>query len=232
MSPTLPADVCGDEPLLIARQTGLPVFVDRDRVAAARRLVAEGCDLIIADDGLQHRRLGRDIEIEVIDGERGHGNGRLMPAGPLREPAGRRVDFRVVNGDGTDSGDGTWRMRLALADAEPLDGGAPQPLARFVGMPVHAIAGIGNPSRFFASLRAAGIDAIEHPFPDHHDYVAADLAFTPPAPLLMTGKDAVKCAEFALPQAYALPVRTELPDAFFAAVSERLADWSCARAAN
>lgn len=232
VSPTLPADVCGDEPLLIARQTGLPVFVDRDRVAAARRLVAEGCDLIIADDGLQHRRLGRDIEIEVIDGERGHGNGRLMPAGPLREPAGRRVDFRVVNGGGADSGDGAWRMRLVLADAEPLDGGAPQPLARFVGMPVHAIAGIGNPSRFFASLRAADIDPIEHPFPDHHDYVAADLAFTPPAPLLMTGKDAVKCAEFALPQAYAVPVRTELPDAFFAAVSERLADWSCARAAN
>lgn len=232
VSPHLPAEVCGDEPLLIARRTGLPVFVDSDRVAAARRLVAEGCNLIIADDGLQHRRLGRDVEIEVIDGERGHGNGRLMPAGPLREPASRRVDFRIVNGgDGpVDPGQGAWRMRLELADAEPLDGGAAQPLALFAGRVVHAVAGIGNPARFFASLRGKSLDPVEHPFPDHHEFLASDLAFTPPAPLLMTEKDAVKCAEFGLTQAYAVPVRAELPDAFFEAVAERLADWSCAHA--
>ena len=232
VSPDLPAEVCGDEPLLIARRTGLPVFVDSDRVAAARRLVAEGCTLIIADDGLQHRRLGRDIEIEVIDGERGHGNGRLMPAGPLREPAGRRVDFRVFNGgEGpADPGEGSWRMRLRLSDAEPLDGGATRPLAMFVGRAVHAVAGIGHPARFFASLRGAGIDPLEHAFPDHHEYLASDLDFTPPAPLLMTEKDAVKCAEFGIPQAYAVPAQAELPATFFQAVAERLADWSCAHA--
>lgn len=231
VTPDMTADVCGDEPLLIARLTGLPVFVDRDRVAAARRLIAEGCDLIIADDGLQHRRLGRDIEIEVVDGERGHGNRRLLPAGPLREPVTRKVDFRVINGDGhEESAENTWRMRLVLVDASRLGGGGSASLAQFVGTPVHAVAGIGNPGRFFAALRSVGLDPIEHAFPDHHQFLATDLSFLPPAPLLMTEKDSVKCADFDLPQAYAVPVRADLPDTFFAAVSERLADWSCAHA--
>jgi tetraacyldisaccharide 4'-kinase len=224
----VPPEVCGDEPLLIARQTGLPVFVDSDRVAAARRLVAEGCNLIIADDGLQHRRLGRDIEIEVIDGERRHGNGRLIPAGPLREPAGRRVDLRVANG-GT-AGEGEWPMRLVLGQAEPLEGGAPRPLASFAGAPVHAVAGIGNPGRFFASLRELGLAPIEHAFPDHHAFMREDLRFTPAHPLLMTEKDAVKCVDFPLAGAYAVPVRAELPAGFFAQLHERLADWSSAHA--
>ena len=234
VTPSLPAEVCGDEPLLIARRTGLPVFVDADRVAAARRLVAEGCNLIIADDGLQHRRLGRDIEIEVIDGERGHGNGRLLPAGPLREPATRAVDFRVINGGNgpDDPGNATWRMRLRLGDAEPLDGGAARPLPVFAGTRVHAVAGIGNPARFFDSLRAAGIHPIEHAFPDHHQFLAEDLVFSPPAPVLMTEKDAMKCAEFGVADAFFVPVHAELPPAFFTALSERLSDWSCAHAAN
>jgi tetraacyldisaccharide 4'-kinase len=224
----VPPELCGDEPLLIARQTGLPVFVDSDRVAAARRLVAEGCNLIIADDGLQHRRLGRDIEIEVIDGERRHGNGRMMPAGPLREPAGRRVDLRVANGG--IPAEGEWPMRLVLGPAEPLDGGPPQALARFAGAPVHAVAGIGHPARFFASLREHGLLPIEHPFPDHHAFVRDDLRFTPPHPLLMTEKDAVKCVDFPLPGAFAVPVRAELPAGFFAQLHERLAEWSSAHA--
>lgn len=226
--PELPAEVCGDEPLLIARQTGLPVFVDSDRVAAARRLVAEGCNLIIADDGLQHRRLGRDIEIEVIDGERRHGNGRLIPAGPMRERATRRVDFRVINGG--QAGEGEWPMRLVLADAQPLEGGSARPLSSFAGQAVHAVAGIGNPGRFFQALRDVGIAPIEHAFPDHHAYDAADLRFTPDAPLLMTEKDAVKCTDFALNRAYAVPVRADLPAGLFAALRERLADWSSAHA--
>jgi tetraacyldisaccharide 4'-kinase len=226
----LSADVCGDEPLLIARQTGLPVFVDSDRVAAARRLVAEGCNLIIADDGLQHRRLGRDLEIEVVDGERRHGNGRLIPAGPLREPASRRVDLRVVNG-GT-AGEGEWPMQLVLADAQPLEGGPALALRDLAAGPVHAVAGIGNPGRFFAALRAQGLQLHEHAFPDHHDYLAEDLRLDPPLPILMTEKDAVKCVEFGLPRAYAVPVRADLPAGFFAAVRERLADWSCAHAGH
>lgn len=223
VTPGMPASECGDEPLLIARQTGLPVFVDRDRVAAARRLVAAGCNLIIADDGLQHLRLGRDLEIEVVDGARRHGNGRLIPAGPLREPAGRRVDHRVVNGG--QAGPGEWPMRLALGEAVPLDGGAPRPLASFAGTPVHAIAGIGHPARFFDALRAEGLAPLEHPFPDHHDFTEAELAFPTPGPRLMTEKDAVKCAAFALDDAWAVPVRAHLPEALFAALQASLANW-------
>lgn len=221
-------ETCGDEPLLIARQTGLPVFVDSDRVAAARRLISEGCNLILADDGLQHRRLGRDIEIEVIDGERRHGNGRLLPAGPLREPAGRGVDFRVVNG-GTAT-EGEWVMQLVLGAAEPLDGGPAQPLAVFAGQPLHAVAGIGHPGRFFQALRARGLAPIEHPFPDHHAYSADDLRFEPEGTILMTEKDAVKCAGLDLVRAYSVPAQAVLPPAFLTQLHERLADWSSAHA--
>jgi tetraacyldisaccharide 4'-kinase len=217
-------ETCGDEPLLIARQTGLPVFVDADRVAAAHRLVAAGCNLVIADDGLQHRRLGRDIEIEVVDGVRRHGNGRLIPAGPLREPPGRAVDHRVANGGMP--GHGEWPMRLVLGEALPLDGGPARPLADFAGQPLHAIAGIGHPARFFDALRAVGLDPIPHPFPDHHAFTAGELAFTPPVPRLMTEKDAVKCAGLGLADAWAVPVRAELPDALFSALQQQLAAWS------
>lgn len=214
-----PAD-CGDEPLLIARQTGLPVAVDHDRAAAARRLVEAGCTLVIADDGLQHHALARDVEIEVRDGERGLGNGWLLPAGPLREPAGRRVDFRVINGG--DAGEGEWRMDLRLGDAQPLGAGEPRPVGLFAPGPVHAIAGIGNPGRFFQALRRAGLEVIEHAFPDHHAYRAPDLDFHPTAPRLMTEKDAVKCAGFGLQDTWAVPAVAELPDAFVDAVDQRL----------
>ncbi|GGA74438.1 tetraacyldisaccharide 4'-kinase [Arenimonas soli] len=217
-----PAD-CGDEPLLIARQTGLPVAVDRDRVAAARRLVEEaGCNLVIADDGLQHLRLGRDIEIEVRDGERRLGNGRLLPAGPLREPAHREVDFRVINGGAAAPGE--WRMDLRLGDARPLGPGEPKPLGLFAPGPVHGIAGIGNPARFFRALRGAGLDVLEHAFPDHHSYQAGELEFSPPAPRLMTEKDAVKCDGLGLRDAWAVPAVAELPAAFVDAVHRRLAE--------
>ncbi len=220
VSPDTPCGQCGDEPLLIARQTRLPVRVARDRVAAAEALVARGCDLVIADDGLQHRRLHRDLELEVLDGERRHGNGRLLPAGPLREPATRTVDFRVLNGG--KAGEGEWPMRLVPGDAVPLGPGAPRPLGAFAPGPVHAIAGIGNPGRFFDTLRAAGLQVHEHPFPDHHGFSPAELGFTPPLPRLMTSKDAVKCTGFDLADAWEVPVRAGLPDAFFDAVADRL----------
>lgn len=215
-----PPEVCGDEPLLIARQTGLRVRVARDRAAAAAALVAAGCDLVIADDGLQHRPLHRDLEIEVLDGERRHGNGRLLPAGPLREPAGRPVDFRVINGG--PAGAGEWAMHLVPGDARPLAGGAPRPLGAFAPGPVHAVAGIGNPARFFATLGAAGLQVHAHAFPDHHAFRRAELEFAPPLPLLMTSKDAVKCTGLGLPDAWEVPVRAELPAAFFDAVADRL----------
>lgn len=219
----------GDEPCLI-RAAGTPVAVGRDRSAAAQLLVDDGCDVVIADDGLQHYRLRRDAEICVIDGDRGFGNGRLLPAGPLREPLARlaSVDFRVRNG-GT-AATGEVSMRLAGGMARQLSDGDEQPLQTFRGQVVHAVAGIGHPARFFDSLRAQGVEVVQHAFPDHHAYVPADLAFGDGLPVLMTEKDAVKCAAFALPQAWAVPVRAELPGPFFDAVAARLRRVSQAQA--
>ncbi|MEO6263678.1 MAG: tetraacyldisaccharide 4'-kinase [Luteimonas sp.] len=228
----------GDEPVLIARRTGARVRADRDRVAAARTLVAAGCDVVVCDDGLQHYRLARDIEIEVIDGRRRYGNGLLLPAGPLREPVtrGQACDFHVVNLpaadagngalDGTDgiatAGFGEWPMRLLADRALPVLGGRPQPLSAFAGQRVHAIAGIGDPERFFAMLRALGIAVVPHAFADHHRYVASDFEFGSDLPVLMTEKDVVKCAAFASARHYSVPVRAELPEAFWVALLDRL----------
>jgi tetraacyldisaccharide 4'-kinase len=216
----------GDEPVLIARRTGAKVRADRDRVAAARALVAEGCDIVVCDDGLQHYRLARDLEIEVVDARRRYGNGQLLPAGPLREPVERaaRCDFRVVNamdGDGP-PGFGEWPMRLLADRALPLLGGRPQPLASFAGQRVHAVAGIGDPERFFAMLRALGIAVVPHAFADHHRYVAGDFEFGSDLPVLMTEKDAVKCTAFVGQRHYSVPIRAELPEAFWIALLDRL----------
>lgn len=212
----------GDEPVLIARRTGARVRVDRDRVRAARALARAGCDIVVCDDGLQHARLRRDLEIEVIDGVRRYGNGRLLPAGPLREPAARsaRCDFRVVNGG--QAGFGEWPMTLAPGDAVPLAGGKPLPLTAFGGHRVHAVAGIGNPGRFFDMLRGYGIGVVPHAFDDHHAYTAADLAFGSQLVVLMTEKDAVKCAPLADRWCYSVPVQAHLPAAFWEALLGRL----------
>ena len=215
-----PAQV-GDEPCLI-RASGVPVAVGGDRPAAARLLLDAGCDVLIADDGLQHYRLARDVEICVIDGARRFGNRRLLPAGPLREPLSRlqRVDLRVCNGGVAEAGE--YPMQLRGGDAIALDDGRTQALASFGGQRVHAVAAIGNPQRFFDSLRAAGIEVIEHAFPDHHGFVPADLDFADGLPLLMTDKDAVKCRRFAQPQWWRVPVQADLPQAFYEALGGRL----------
>ena len=223
---TNPADG-GDEPLLIAHRTGAPVRVDRDRVAAARALIEAGCDVVVCDDGLQHYRLARDVEIEVIDGRRRYGNGRLLPAGPLREPPERAAecDFRVVNGGDAgemDPGFGRWLMHLRPGDAQPLQGGRPRALSAFAGQRVHAIAGIGHPERFFAMLRDHEIAVVPHAFADHQRYTVADFQFGSDLPVLMTEKDAVKCMDFAGPLYYSVPVRAELPEAFWVALLDRL----------
>jgi tetraacyldisaccharide 4'-kinase len=219
----------GDEPVLVARRTGVPVRADRDRVAAARALAAAGCDVVVCDDGLQHYRLRRDVEIEVIDGRRRYGNGRLLPAGPLREPAerARRCDFHVVNcgsaaSDNVPAGFGEWPMRLQADRMQPLPNGRQQPLSAFAGQRVHAVAGIGDPERFFAMLREAGMAVVPHAFPDHHRYTAADFEFGSDLPVLMTEKDAVKCTAFADGRHYSVPVTAELPEAFWVALLDRL----------
>ncbi|HVR80835.1 MAG TPA: tetraacyldisaccharide 4'-kinase [Luteimonas sp.] len=223
----------GDEPVLIARRTGVKVRADRDRVAAARALIAAGCDVVVCDDGLQHYRLQRDIEIEVVDGRRRYGNGRLLPAGPLREPVARaaRCDFHVLNrpaddadasSDASQPGFGEWPMRVRTENALPMVGGRPRPLSTLSGQRVHAMAGIGDPQRFFGSLRAHGIAVVPHAFADHHRYVAADFQFGSDLPVLMTEKDAVKCMAFASERHYSVPAQAELPEAFWIALLDRL----------
>lgn len=213
-------DETGDEPLLVHAATGAPVAVDTDRVAAARALAAAGCDVVIADDGLQHLRLGRVLEIEVQDG-RALGNAQVMPAGPLREPLpARRATFRVVHG--RDATADEVPMRLVLGEARRVGGDHTRPLAIFSAARVHAVAGIGHPPRFFAALRTEGLDPIEHPFPDHHVYGAADFATMRDAPILMTGKDAVKCRHLGLDDVWEVPVQALLPDAFFDTLNHRL----------
>ncbi len=206
------ADV-GDEPLLLQRRTGVPVCVGARRAEAARLLVEQGCDVILCDDGLQHLALARDVEIAVVDGARGLGNGRLLPAGPLREPASRlaAVDLVVVNATQgrrlSALPDGALTMRLVGEEAVSLTGFfANRRLADFQGQSVHAVAAIGNPERFFSQLRAAGLRVQEHPFGDHHAFSAADLRFGDELPVLMTEKDAVKCAGFADQHHWFVPV--------------------------
>ncbi|MEZ5488207.1 MAG: tetraacyldisaccharide 4'-kinase [Steroidobacteraceae bacterium] len=217
-----PAEV-GDEPLLLAAAGDWPVVVAAERLAGAARLRERGAQLVICDDGLQHYALQRDLEIAVVDAARGLGNGRLLPAGPLREPATRlaEVDFVVRNGEGGwHPGDAVasgalFKMQLQPAPLRRIDGAAAgRPLDSFRGMPLHAVAAIGNPARFFATLRAAGLEPQEHAFPDHHAFSVGDLAFGDDWPVLMTSKDAVKCRTFADPRLWELPVGARLePDA-------------------
>jgi tetraacyldisaccharide 4'-kinase len=199
--------IVGDESLLLARRTGVPVAIGRDRPSAAQLLVSAGCDVVVSDDGLQHYALARDCEIVVVDGERRFGNGWLLPAGPLRESEARlrRVDAVVVNG-GRAQLEGALSMRLEAKDALSLIGGAIKTLREFAGHSVHAVAGIGNPERFFNMLRGYGIEVVGHPFPDHARLQAADISFPDGRPVLMTEKDAVKCAGFAGAQHWYVPV--------------------------
>jgi tetraacyldisaccharide 4'-kinase len=217
----------GDEPALIARRLEVPVAVAPDRVAAARLLLDAGeVDILVTDDGLQHYRLARDIEICVVDGSRGLGNGCLLPAGPLREPPQRlqQVDLVVVNGGGWKApGVAALEMQLSTTEAVSLQNGERRPLSAFAGHKAHAVAGIGNPQRFFASLRKAGIEVIPHPFADHHDFTEIDLAFDGGEPVLMTEKDAVKCGQLVQPHFWFVPAQAEI-SAEAAALVQQLLD--------
>lgn len=195
-----PAEV-GDEPVLIARRTGCDVVVDADRARAAAMLVEDGADVIIADDGLQHYRLERDYEICVIDGARGLGNRRLLPAGPLRESVERlaTVDQVLVNGRLGGARDeltvveqNSIEFELVANEACRINGSLARKIERFAGTTVHGVAAIGNPSRFFDMLRAHRMQVIEHPFPDHAVLGRRDLDFGDAFDVMMTEKDAVK----------------------------------------
>jgi tetraacyldisaccharide 4'-kinase len=213
------SDLVGDEAILLARRSRVPVATGRNRPAAAQLLINAGCDVIVSDDGLQHYALQRDCEIVVIDGDRRFGNGRLLPAGPMRETPARlrHVDAVVVNG-GDAGSDGTLRMRLLATSAVAMKYGTTKPLREFSGHPVHAIAAIGNPQRFFAMLRAVGISVIEHALPDHAKLRIENISFADDLPVLMTEKDAVKCRDIAGPHHWYVPVSV----AFAAGDAEKL----------
>lgn len=213
---------CGDEPALIARQTGLPVVVGPDRVAALLRLVEQGVDVVVSDDGLQHVALPRTVEIVVVDAQRGHGNGHCLPVGPLREPLSRlhAVDFVVSNGDQLPgSVPMVLQPRVFRRVGDPQIELSPDGFMACHGARVSAVAGIGNPSRFFATLRQLGFVPAEHPFPDHHHYSVAELAL--PSPVVMTSKDAVKCAGLVGADAWYLDIAVQLPADFLPALLRR-----------
>ncbi len=205
----------GDEAVLMAQRTGCPVCVGPNRPAAVQALLEHtNCDVVISDDGMQHYAMARDLEVAVIDGQRRFGNGLLLPAGPLREPVGRlkKVDLVISNGQ---ANSGEFAMTMSgpklylLNDERSLED-----ISRFEGTRVRAIAGVGNPQRFFDVLRQYGLIVEAHPFPDHHAYTENDLAFGDDLPLLMTEKDAVKCRRIFHGEAWVVRVEAQ-PEASF-----------------
>lgn len=220
----------GDEPVIIYQQTGCAVCVGPDRVAAARLLEDQNCDILLSDDGLQHYRLGRDIEIAVVDGQRGLGNGWRLPVGPLREPKTRlkTVDWVVVNSPADNfvlpglENLFYVPMQICANELINLQSGEKISVAELNSKQVNAVAGIGNPQRFQDTLTQLGLVAELHAFPDHHAYTASDLQFANNLPVVMTEKDAVKCREFAQPNWFYLPVTASLPDSFLQALLQKL----------
>ncbi len=205
-----PAEV-GDEPVILARQYGCPVWVCIDRASAARRAVEEGADIVLSDDGLQHYRMARDLEICVVDGDRGLGNGRLLPAGPLREPAARlgQVDQVLVQGKNNDfSG---LSFDLHIEEVERLDGVEKRPLRAFAGRRVLGLAGIGAPERFHAALAAAGLEVEPVWVPDH-GRVSLEPLLQRGLPVIMTAKDAVKYMGFAGSDLWWAPARVVMSE--------------------
>ncbi len=238
---------CGDEALLIARRTGCPVVVCADRVAAVNHLIAHNeIDLILSDDGLQHYRLHRDIEIVVIDGQRGLGNGRCLPVGPLREMPRRLndIDAVVVNGS-VKNGVGInskleavltaaniqqFPMTLKATQFINLSSGETVDAVQWArglkqgpsGQPVHAVAGIGNPERFRDTLAALGLKPQLHRFPDHHAFTISDLKFDDDWPVVMTAKDAVKCESFNDSRHWLLEVEAQIPAGMLKIIKDKL----------
>lgn len=222
----------GEEPLMIARHTQCPVIIDPDRISAVKMLESRyPCDVIISDDGMQHYKLNRTIEIAVIDGLRGFGNGMLLPAGPLREKPERldQVDLIVCNGQSRHSlPERTYVMTLDathmvhLIDNKSLSVND-QNLREIKSKKVHAVAGIGNPERFFNSLCTCGFDIITHIFRDHHFYSKQDISFSDELDVVMTEKDATKCREIASNKHWFLKVAARLPDDFMDSVINKIA---------
>ena len=212
----------GDEPALISLETQLPVMVNTDRAQAVRDLIMSfNVDLVISDDGLQHYRMDRTVEIVVVDGQRRFGNGFFLPAGPLREPVSRlkSVDF-VINNGANAANEITSNLKPLMFIN--IKTGEQKPLDFFDQKRCHAIAGIGFPQRFFQTLNALGVLPITHEFKDHHPFVESDFEFDDNHPIIMTAKDCVKCREFATDTMWYLQVEAELSDKFLKELAQKL----------
>lgn len=218
------AALVGDEALLIQRRSQSPMVICRSRVAAVKKLLENSdCNVVIADDGLQHYAMARDIEIAMIDGKRGLGNRHLLPAGPLREPTSRldSVDFVVVNGKYT--ANTYYHISMQQGLLYRLDNPQQQQaLSTFSSKTVHALAGIGNPERFFDSLRQQGVQIIPHTFADHHAFCSKDIDFDDDYPIIMTEKDAVKCQAFSNQRHWCLPISALSTDNLLSDVLSKL----------
>ncbi|HMC13789.1 MAG TPA: tetraacyldisaccharide 4'-kinase [Gallionellaceae bacterium] len=216
----------GDEPLLMAQRKLCPVWIGRNRSAAARALLDAHpeCDVILSDDGLQHYRLRRDAEIAVVDGHRRFGNGFLLPAGPLREPQSRlgEVDAVVINGGATTGKEFNMRLHGEVFH-NLLNPETTAQATDFSGMHLHAIAGIGHPERFFKHLENMGLAISRHPLPDHHRYTASDIDIGDADAILMTEKDAVKCVTFANEKCWVLRVDAQLDPALILHILRKIA---------
>jgi len=206
------AEQVGDEPLMIYQRTKVPVVVGADRVAAVNYLLQNNqCDIVLSDDGLQHYRMQRNLEIAVVDSSRGFGNGFCLPAGPLRERPSRLNDVDIVVYSGVDK-DNTNECSyiLEIVSLTHLHSGESRSLSSFAECHVHALAGIGNPARFFEQLRSNGLNIIEHAFADHHSYQQVDFSGWNKDCIIMTEKDAVKCRHLLLPDAWVVSVNANL----------------------
>lgn len=226
-------EIAGDEPVLLAQRSRCPVWIGRNRVAAARALIAAnpGCNVIVSDDGLQHYGLKRDVEIAVLDGSRATGNGFPLPAGPLRESTARlaEVDAVVVTGDPSSPAASakTFAMRLdGNVFRNLLNPAFHQEAGAFHGKQTHAIAGIGNPARFFDHLQRLGLSFAAHAFPDHHAYSQADLEFGDADAIVMTEKDAIKCIRFARENHWVLPVDAHVDATLGTLILDKMKTWN------
>lgn len=221
----------GDEPIVLSRRSGCPVWVgaDRAKVIEALRAQHADTDILVLDDGLQHYRLRRDLEIAVVD-SRGFGNGFLLPAGPLREPPRRLRSVDAVVAHGADVKGFAMQLEGDVAH-RMTDARDRQPLKAFGQARVHAVAGIGNPNRFFLHLARHGVKVMPHPFPDHHQFTPEELDFGDEAPVMMTEKDAVKLRRYARANWWVLPVTARLDPAFGEWLLRKLDGWRRSKAA-
>jgi len=223
VSEDTPVKETGDEAQILAK-LNVPFYIDKNRVRAVKNLIDNhDCDVIISDDGLQHYRMGRDIEINVIDGKRRLGNNLTFPAGPLRESKARlkTVDFIVNNGGPTE--DGEYLMNITPSKFVHLKSGKSYSVKDWpMHNQVHAVAGLGNPGRFFDLLDKLGFDIIRHPYPDHHKFLSSDIFYLDHLPIVMTEKDASKCKDFDNNKIWYLTIDADVNNKFIDDLDEKL----------